>query len=100
MDTHLEMRRENGALLELWQDPRCSSRVETSVSGNVLSCIKGVKDLPRFKREGGISLKTLQWKRASSLVEGRISWLSSVVAGKLGFLSSYDGDLRDPLVWP
>ena len=25
---------------------------------------------------------------------------SRVVAGNLGFLSSYDGNLRDPLVWP
>ena len=51
MDTHLEMRRENGALLELWQDPRCSSRVETGMSGNFLSCIKGVKD-PFEAQEG------------------------------------------------
>ena len=32
------------ALLELWRDPRCSSRVETGTSENFLSCIKGVKD--------------------------------------------------------
>ena len=34
----------NGAPLELWRDPRCSSRVETGTSENFLSCIKGVKD--------------------------------------------------------
>ena len=34
---------ENGALLELWWETRCSSRVETGMSGNFLSCLKGVK---------------------------------------------------------
>ena len=73
------------------------------------------------KREDGISLETSQWKRALSRVEGRISrffsrchtgkWLhialrgqssnfSRVSAGNLVFLSNYNGDLRDPLVWP
>ena len=33
-----------GALLELWRDPRCSSRVQMGMSGNFLSCLKGVKD--------------------------------------------------------
>ena len=33
------------ALREWWRDPRCSSQVETGVSGNILSCLKGVKDL-------------------------------------------------------
>ena len=36
--------------------PRCSSRVETGVPGNILSDSKGVKDLPKFKREGFICL--------------------------------------------
>ena len=56
--------------------------------------------LSRLKREVGISLETLQWKRASSPVEGKISWCFSSFDRKLGFLSSYDGDLRDPLVLP
>ena len=41
--------------------------------GNFWSCLKGVKDLSRLKREAGISLKMLQWKSASSRFEGRIS---------------------------
>ena len=44
MDPHLDMRRANEALLELWPDTRCYSRVEMGMSGNFLSCIKGVKD--------------------------------------------------------
>ena len=39
------------AILELWLDPRCSSRVETCVSWNFLSCLKGVKD-PFEAQEG------------------------------------------------
>ena len=31
------------ALLELWWETRCSSRVETGMSGNFLSCLNGVK---------------------------------------------------------
>ena len=34
---------ENGALLELWRETRCSSQVGTGISGTFLSCIKGVK---------------------------------------------------------
>ena len=32
------------AILELFWDPQCSSRVQTGMSGNFLSCLKGVKD--------------------------------------------------------
>ena len=60
------------------------------MSGNFLSCMNVVKDPFEIKREGGISLKMPQRKRASSSVEWRISW----------FFSSCDGDLRDPLVVP
>ena len=45
MDPHLDMRKENGAFLELWRDPRYSSRVEMDMSGNFLICLEGVKDL-------------------------------------------------------
>ena len=37
--------------LELCWDPRCSSRVETGMTGNFLSCLKGVKD-PLEAQEG------------------------------------------------
>ena len=54
----------------------------------------------RLKREGGISLKMLQQKRTSSHIEVRISCFFSSCSRTLGFLSSFDGDLRDPLVLP
>ena len=65
--------------------------------GSFLSGCKGVRTPLRFKREGVISLKTPQQKRASSRLEWRISWFFSS-CGR--FLSSCDRDLRDPLVWP
>ena len=40
--------------------------------------------LSRFKREHGIPLETLLWKRASSCVEGRILWFFLNCGGKLG----------------
>ena len=54
------------------------------MSGNFLSCIKGVKYPLRLKKEGGISLEMLQQKRASSGIEGRISWFFSSCGRKLG----------------
>ena len=50
-----------------------------------------------IKREGVISLETPQRIRASTHLEGRTSWFFSS-CGR--FLSSYDGDTREPLVWP
>ena len=54
----------------------------TGISGDFLSCIKGVKYT--FKREPGIPLQTLLWKRASSCGEGKISCFFSSCGGKLG----------------
>ena len=42
------------------------------------------------------SLETPQRKWDSSRLEGRTSWIFSM----LQVLSTYDGDLRDPLWWP
>ena len=36
-----------------------------------------------LKREGGISLETPQWKKASSRVEARISWFFSSCSSKV-----------------
>ena len=54
-----------------------SSRVETGMSGNFLSCSKGVKDPLKFQRLGVIRLETPQRKWASSRLEGRTSWIFS-----------------------
>ena len=52
------------------------------------------------KREREISLETLQRKRASSRVEGRISWFLSSGGGKLRVPLELCGDLGPPLMFP
>ena len=79
------------------RDSRASCRLETGMSGIFLSCSKGVKDPFKFQSLGVISLDTPHPKWASSRLEGRTSWIFSS-CGRC--LSSYDGDLRDPLLWP
>ena len=51
IDPHLEMRKGKGAQIEVCQKTRCSSRVGTGMSANVLSCIKGFEY--RFKFQEG-----------------------------------------------
>ena len=65
------------------------------MSGNFLSCLKGVKTLSGLRMEGGISLKTVQRKSASARVKWRMLWFCR---GAAVFLSNYDLALRDPLV--
>ena len=59
------------------RDSRASSRVETVMSGNFLSCSKGVKEPLEFQRLGVITLETPHQKWASSHLEGRTSWIFS-----------------------
>ena len=59
------------------RDYLASSRVETGMSGNCLSCSKGVKTLWKFQKLGVISLEMPQRKWASSRLEGRTSWIFS-----------------------
>ena len=47
------------------------------MSGNFLSCIKGVKDPWKIQSLGVISLETPQRKWASSRLEGRTYWIFS-----------------------
>ena len=54
-------------------DSRASSRVQTGMSGNFLSCSKGVKDHLEVPRLGVISLETPLRKWASPRLEGRTS---------------------------
>ena len=59
------------------RDPRASSRVETGMSGNFLSCSKGVSTLWKFQWLDVISLEKPQRKWASSRLEGKTSWIFS-----------------------
>ena len=56
-----------GALLELWRDPRCSCRVQTKMSWNLLSCLKGFKD-PVVAQEG-------RWDSSQDAADEKISSL-------------------------
>ena len=68
-------RRRNRGSSGCGRDSRASSRVETGILGNFLSCSQGVRNLWKFQRLGVISLETSHWKWASSRLEGRTSWI-------------------------
>ena len=79
------------------RDSRASSRVETCMSGNFLSCSKGVKDLLELPEVRCNS------HRDASAEMGLISpgWENLLDFLELRqVLSTYVGDLRDPLWWP
>ena len=59
------------------RNSRVSTRVETGMSRNFLSCSKGVKNPLKFQSFGVISLETPKRKWASSCLERRTSWISS-----------------------
>ena len=79
------------------RDSRASSRVETRISVNFLSCSKGVKDaleVPEVRCD---------YPRDASAEMGLISPGGENLLDFLELrqvLSTYDGDLRDPLWWP
>ena len=90
------MRRKRGSCA-CGRDSRASSRVETGMSGNCLSCRKGVKDpleVPEVRCD---------YPRDASVEMGIISPRGENL---LDFLelrqvpSTYDGDIRDLLWWP
>ena len=77
MDPSSRARRRKLGASGCGQNSRASSRVETAMSGNFLSCSKGVKDPLEVPEVGVIRLETPQWKWASSLLEGRTSCIFS-----------------------
>ena len=90
------MRRKRGSCA-CGRDSRASSRVEMGMSGNFLSCSKGVKDpleVPEVR---------CVWPRNAS---AEMDLISPGGQNLLDFLelrqvlSTYDRDLRDPLWWP
>ena len=79
------------------RDPSASSRVHTGISGNFLSCSKGVKDpleVPEVRCD---------FPGDASAEMGLISPGGENLPDFLELkqvLSTYDGDFRDPLWWP
>ena len=79
------------------RNSRASSQVETGMLGNFLSCSKGVKnplEVPEVRCD---------YPRDASAEMGLISPEGENLLDFLELqqvLSTYDGDLRDPLWWP
>ena len=74
-----------------------SSRVETGMSRNFLSCSKGVKDpleVPEFKCD----YPPVASAEMGLISPGGENLLDFLELGQE--LCTYDGDLRDPLWWP
>ena len=70
------------------------------VLGKFLGCIKAVKD-PLEAQERRWDFSPMPSGKGPHLaLRGESPGFSQVTAGNLVFLMSYDGDLRDPLVWP
>ena len=70
-------RRRNRGSSGCGRDSRVSSRMETGMSGNFLSCSKGVKDPLEVAEVRCDYPETPQRKWASSRLEGRTSWIFS-----------------------
>lgn len=87
----------NGAPLEWWPDPRCSSRVETGMRRKFWGCCQGLKDLVEVQ-EGrcGFSGEARAKKGLISPGVGNLFEFPDLRR----FFSSYDGDLRDQHAWP
>ena len=68
--------------------------------GNFLSCIKGVKDPFKAQRKVWFLSRHLSRKGTHLALRGESPGFSQGAAGNLIFLSSYDGDLRYPLMLP
>ena len=76
---------------------RASSRVETGMSGNFLSCSKGVKD-PLEVPEVRCDLRRDASAEMGLILPGGVNLLDFLELQQV--LSTYDGDLRDQLWWP
>ena len=53
-----------------------------------------------FERGQGLLSRSCRKRMASIAMMGYLVFFSRAVAQRMGFLSSYDGELREPLVWP
>ena len=77
----------------MWWKTQCSSRVGTDILGNFWGFIKHVENPFEFQRKRGLSLETLQLKRASSSLQGSISLFAGSCGGKLRVLLKLCVDL-------
>ena len=96
-DPSSRARKPNRGSSGCWRDSRVSSRVDTGMLGNFLSCRKGLKDPVEVPEV------SFDWPRDASAEMGLILLGGENLLDFLELrqvLSTYDGDLRDPLWWP
>ena len=79
-------------------DSRASSRVETGISGDFLSCSKVVKDPLEVAEVRSDYPETPQHKCASSRLEGRTSWIFSS-CGRCSRLTTGTSGTRSGGLW-
>ena len=79
------------------RDSRASTQLETGMSGNLLSCSKGVKD-PLEVPEVRCDLPPDASAEMGLISPGGEKLLDFLELRQV--LSTYDGDLRHPLWWP
>ena len=65
---------------------QCSSRLVTVLLGTLWSSIKQIEAPYVFDWENAIALDTMQWNRASSRREGKVSWVFSNCGRNLGYI--------------
>ena len=77
-----------------------SSRVAPGISWTQLSGLKGVNPPVKFgERTRDCSPGQAGKEGPPSLLDGGILWFFSNCGASVGFLTRYDGVLREPLVW-
>ena len=52
-----------------------------------------------LERGLGIALQAIQERRPSARNDGGVLWVFSSWSASMSFLTRYDGELREPLVW-
>ena len=102
--------RDLGVAFKIHPQSQASSRVEaqnstllSSCEGYLLEPIEWPKGSQAscgvLREDSGLLSRPCKKKSASSCDHGGISWFFSSCGVSVGFLTSYEGELREPLVW-
>ena len=89
---------------------QASSRVEAKNSTLLLSCNRYLLEPTEWpkgsqascgvlREDSGLLYRPCRKRRASSRDDGGISWFFWSCGASVGFLTRYDGEIREPLVW-
>ena len=101
MDPYLEMRRENRDSAWVVAGPSVFLSSGDGYVGNLLELPRGFQTPVRGSRvKVGFLWRYSLGKRPHLALRGEFPPFSRVAAANLGFLLSYYGDLRDPLMGP